>query len=93
MGTMRVLNPTAKRQVTPQTLVAFGAKNDRVGILHNHSPHFDRLALALPQALKTHLQVETVETHTKARYSSGAPKAMLATLSTDYDFAITGLAA
>jgi hypothetical protein len=93
MATMRILNPTAKRQAAPRTLVSFAAENDRVGILHNHSPHFDRLAEALPQALKTHLQVKIVETHTKARYSSGAPAAMLATLSTDYDFAITGLAA
>ena len=93
MATMRILDPTAKRQATPQTLVPFAAENHRVGILHNHSPHFDRLAEALPQALKTHMQVETVETHTKARYSSGAPKEMLATLSADYDFAITGLAA
>lgn len=93
MATMRILNPTAKRQQTPRTLVPFGAENHRVGILHNHSPHFDRLAEALPDALKTHMQVATVETHTKARYSSGAPEVMLAALSTDYDFAITGLAA
>ena len=93
MATMRILDPTAKRQATPQRLVPFATENHRIGILHNHSPHFDRLAAALPQSLKTHLQIETVETHTKARYSSGAPEAMLATLSTDYDFAITGLAA
>jgi hypothetical protein len=93
MAIMRILNPTAKRQATSRTLVPFAAENYRIGILHNHSPHFDRLAAALPQALKAHLQVETVETHTKARYSSGAPEAMLAMLSTDYDFAIIGLAA
>ena len=93
MATMRILNPTAKRQAVPRTLVPFAADNRCIGILHNSSPHFDRLANALPQALKTHLQVETVETYTKARYSSGASQAMLATLSTDYDFAITGLAA
>jgi hypothetical protein len=34
-----------------------------------------------------------IDTHTKERYSSGAPEAMLRTLSTNYDFAITGLAA
>jgi hypothetical protein len=93
MAIMRILNPTAKRQTTPRTLVPFAAENRRIGILHNHSPHFDRLAQALPQALKTHLRAETVATHTKARYSSGAPQALLATLSTDYDLAITGLAA
>lgn len=93
MATMRILNPTAKRQATPRTLVPFAAEKQRIGILHNHSPHFDRLAAALPHALKTYLHVDTVDTHTKARYSSGAPEPMLATLSTDYDFAITGLAA
>jgi hypothetical protein len=93
MATMRILDPTAKRQATPRTLVPFAAENRRIGILHNHSPHFDRLAEALPQVLKTYMQVDTVETYTKARYSSGAPEAMLATLSTDYDVAITGLAA
>ncbi len=93
MATMRILDPTAKRQAESRTLVPFAAEHRRIGILHNHSPHFDRLAEALPQALKTHLQVQTVETHTKARYSSGAPQAMLATLSSDYDLAITGFAA
>ena len=93
MAMMRILNPTATRRAAPRTLVPFVAENHRIGILHNHSPHFDRLAEALPQVLKTYMQVEVVETHTKARYSSGAPQAMLATLSSDYDFAITGLAA
>ena len=93
MATMRNLNPTAKRQIAPRALRPFKAENQRIGILHNHKSEFDHLAEALPQALKTHLQVETVETHTKARYSSGAPEAMLATLSTDYDFVITGLIA
>lgn len=93
MGAMRILNPTAKRQATPQPLVPFADANHRVGILHNHSPHFDRLAEALPKALKTHMSLERVETHIKARYSSGAPEDMLATVSADYDFAITGLAA
>ncbi|ETW94348.1 MAG: hypothetical protein ETSY1_35245 [Candidatus Entotheonella factor] len=93
MATMRILDPTAKRQAESRTLVPFAAENHRIGILHNHSPHFNRLAEALPQALKTQMQAKTVETHTKARYSSGAPQAMLATLSADYDFAITGLAA
>ena len=93
METMRILNPTAKRVATPQTLTPFAADHRRIGILHNHSPHFDRLADALPDALKRHFQVDTVDTYTKARYSSGAPEAMLTTLSTDYDFAITGLAA
>ncbi|PON18957.1 hypothetical protein C2W62_05265 [Candidatus Entotheonella serta] len=93
MATMRILNPTAKRQVEPRSLVPFADENHRIGILHNHSPHFNRLAEALPQALKMHMGVETVETHTKARYSSGAPADMLATLSRDYDFAITGMAA
>jgi len=93
MASMRILNPTAKRQAAPRGLVPFAAESRRIGILHNHSPHFDRLAAALPQALKTHLQVEAIETYTKARYSSGAPQAMLTALSADYDLAITGLAA
>jgi hypothetical protein len=93
MATMRILNPTAQRQAAPRTLVPFATENRRIGILHNSSPHFDRLAKALPQALKAQMRVETVETHTKARYSSGAPQAMLAILSANYDFAITGLAA
>ena len=93
MAIMRILNPTAKRQAEPKTLVPFATENHRIGILHNHKSEFDRLAEALPPALKTHLRVKTVETHTKARYSSGAPEAMLATLSTDCDFVITGLIA
>ena len=92
MATMRILNPTAVRQAEPRDLTPFGAA-DRISLLHNHSPHFDRLAAALPEALQPALRASVVTTYQKERYSSGAPEAMLQTLSTDYDLAITGMAA
>jgi hypothetical protein len=92
MPTMRILNPTATRQIEGRSLLPFGSTH-RIGLLHNQSPDFDRLAEALPQALQQVLPVTVMDTHTKERYSSGAPEAMLRTLSADYDFAITGLAA
>jgi hypothetical protein len=93
MATMRILNPTAKRPTVPRQLTPFAATSRRIGLLHNHSPHFDRLAAALPQALQPVLQAETVETYLKERYSSGAPADLLRTLSAHYDLVITGLAA
>jgi hypothetical protein len=92
MATMRILNPTATRQIECRSLLPF-VSTHRIGLLHNHSPNFDRLAEALPQALQQVLPVRVIDTHIKERYSSGAPEAMLQTLSTDYDFVITGLAA
>ena len=92
MTTMRILNPSATRQVERRSLRPF-VSTHRIGLLHNHSPDFDRLAEALPQALQQVLPVRAVDTYIKERYSSGAPEAMLHTLSTDYDCAITGLAA
>jgi hypothetical protein len=93
MATMRILNPTAKRQTVPRRLTPFAAISRRIGLLHNHSPHFERLAGALPQALQPVLSAETVDTYLKERYSSGAPEDMLRALSTHYDLVITGLAA
>jgi hypothetical protein len=90
---MRVLNPTARKRVVPRQLTPFAVPSARIGLLHNHSPHFDRLATALPQALKPALQADTIATHLKERYSSGAPEQMLHALSRDYDLVITGLAA
>ena len=49
MTTMRILNPTAKRKVEPGALTEFVSTTSRIGILHNHSPHFDRLANTLPE--------------------------------------------
>jgi hypothetical protein len=90
---MRILNPTAKRHTVARQLTPFAAVSRRVALLHNHSPHFDRLAAALPQALKPVLQAETVDTYVKERYSSGAPPDMLQALRAGYDLVITGLAA
>jgi hypothetical protein len=90
---MRILNPTAKRRVEPRSLSPFGPTSRRIALLHNHSPHFDRLAEALPVALKPVLQAEVIDTYQKERYSSGAPEEMLRTLSTGYDVVITGMAA
>jgi hypothetical protein len=90
---MRILNPTAKRHTVARQLTPFAAVSRRVALLHNHSPHFDRLAAALPQALKPVLQAETVDTYVKERYSSGAPPDMLQALRARYDLVITGLAA
>ncbi|MCZ6874367.1 MAG: hypothetical protein O7G88_12695 [bacterium] len=91
--TMRILNPTAKRKVAPRVLTSFTTTTSRIGILHNHSPHFNRLAEALPEPLRAMLHAEIVDTYTKERYSSGAPPDMILTLSHDYDLTITGLAA
>jgi hypothetical protein len=93
MMTMRILNPTAKRKVEPRVLTGFTTTTSRIGILHNHSPHFDRLADALPETLKAMLHAETIDTYSKERYSSGAPPDMILALGHDYDLAITGLAA
>lgn len=93
MTTMRILNPTAKRRIEPRALTDFTSTTSRIGILHNHSPHFDRLANALPEHLKAMLHAETVDTYTKERYSSGAPSEMIQTPNRDYDLAITGMAA
>ena len=93
MATMHILNPTAKRHTVARQLTPFAAVSRRIGLLHNHSPHFDRLAAALPQVLKPVLQAETIDTYVKERYSSGAPPGMLQTLSADYHLVITGLAA
>ena len=90
---MRILSPTAKKQTVPRHLTPFSLTSRRIGLLHNHSPHFDRLAAALPEALKPILQVDTVDTYLKERYSSGAPEPMLQTLRDNYDLVITGLAA
>ena len=75
--TMRILNPTAKRKVAPRVLTGFTATTSRIGILHNHSPHFNRLADALPETLRAMLHTETADTYTKERYSSGAPPDMI----------------
>lgn len=93
MTTMRILNPTAKRQAEPRALVPFATTNRRIGVLHNHSPHFDRLAHALQEALQPVFGADTVHTYLKERYSSGAPEAMLRDISQHTDLAITGLAA
>lgn len=93
MSTMRILDPTARRHSEPRTLVPFASPTRRIGLLHNHSPHFDRLAAALPAALKPALGVETIDTYVKERYSSGAPQPMLHRIRQDTDLAITGLAA
>ena len=93
MPTIRILNPTAKRQAEPRTPAPFAAVNQRIGLLHNHSPHFDRLAAALPEALKPVLRAETIDTYIKERYSSGAPVSMLRRIGQHSDLAITGLAA
>ncbi len=90
---MRILNPTAKTQTVPRQLTPFAPTNRRIGLLHNHSPHFDRLAATLPEAIKPILQADTVDTYLKERYSSGAPEPMLQTLRDNYDLVITGLAA
>jgi hypothetical protein len=93
MTTMRILNPTARRDTVPRQLTPFAAVTRRVGLLHNHSPHFDRLAAALPPALQPVLHAETIDTHVKERYSSGAPLYLLERLSQGYDLVLTGLAA
>lgn len=43
MTTMRILNPTATRRVECRSLVPFVATH-RIGLLHNHSSDFNRLA-------------------------------------------------
>lgn len=90
---MRILNPTARRQTVPRQLTPFTPVTRRIGLLHNHSPHFDNLAAALPQALKPVVQAEVIDTHQKERYSSGAPETMLDALADNYDLVITGMAA
>ena len=93
MATRRILNPTAKRRTLQRQLAPCPPVTRRIGLLHNHSPHFDRLATALPQALQPMLQAETIDTYVKERYSSGAPPDLLQALGASYDLIITGLAA
>jgi hypothetical protein len=93
MATMRILNPTARRPIVARQLTPFAAISRRVALLHNHSPHFDRLAAALPEALKPALQAETIDTYVKERYSSGASPDILQALRSGYELVITGLAA
>jgi len=93
MATMRILNPTAKKQTAMRPLTPFTAPIRRIGLLHNSKTDFDRLAAALAAALKAVLAIDTVALHRKERYSSGVPEALLRTLCDEYDLVITGLAA
>ncbi len=98
MATMRILNPTATRQsvarvLTPFTSTFTSSRSRRIGVLHNHSPHFDRLAAALPPMLQSVVQAQAIDTYIKERYSSAAPQEMLRTIRAHCDVAITGLAA
>ena len=81
MATMRILNPTATRQSAARSLTPFTSNSSRrIGVLHNHSPHFDRLAAALPPALQSVVQAQAIDTYIKERYSSAAPQEMLRTI-------------
>ena len=95
MATMRILNPTATRQSAARALTPFTSNSSsrRIGVLHNHSPHFDRLAVALPPALQPVVRAHAIDTYIKERYSSAAPQEMLRTIRAHCDVAITGLAA
>ena len=93
MATMRILNPTANRQGARRPLTPLTHQIRRIGLLHNSKTDFDRLAAALPAALKAVLPVATMALHRKERYSSGAPEALLRTLCDEYDLVLTGLAA
>ncbi len=90
---MRILNPTATRQSAARALTPFTSSSRRIGVLHNHSPHFDRLAAALPLVLQSVVQAHAIDTYIKERYSSAAPQEMLRTIRAHCDVAITGLAA
>jgi len=93
MATMRILNPTAHRQSVLRPLTPLTPQISRLGLLHNSQTDFDRLAAALPAALKAVLPSVTMGLHRKERYSSGAPEALLRTLYDAYDVVLTGLAA
>ena len=93
MATMRILNPTTKKPGTIRPLTPLTSQIRRIGLLHNSKTDFDRLAAALPAALKAILPIATIALHRKERYSSGAPEALLRTLCDDYDLVLTGLAA
>jgi hypothetical protein len=93
MATMRILNPTARKQPAMRPLTPFGAPIRRIGLLHNGQTSFDRLAAALPAALKAVLPVATLLPYRKERYSSAAPDELLRTLCDTADLVITGLAA
>ena len=93
MATMRILNPTAKKQGAIRPLTPLTPQIRRVGLLHNSKTDFDRLAAALSVALKAVLPIETLALHRKERYSSGASEALLRTLCDEYDLVLTGLAA
>ena len=93
MATMRILNPTAHKQETIRPLTPLTPQIRRIGLLHNGKTDFDRLATALPTALKAILPLATLAQHYKERYSIGAPEALLRTLCDDYDLVLTGLAA
>ena len=93
MATMRILNPTAHKQGVRRPLTPLTPQVRRIGLLHNSKTDFDRLAAALPAALKAILPIATMALHRKERYSSGAPEALLRTLCDEYDLVLTGLAA
>ena len=93
MATMRILNPTAHKQGAIHPLTPLTPQIRRIGLLHNSKTDFDRLAAALPAALKAILPIATMALHRKERYSSGAPEALLRTLCDEYDLVLTGLAA
>ncbi len=93
MATMRILNPTANKPGAIRPLTPWTHQIRRIGLLHNSKTDFDRLAAALPTALKAILPIATMALHRKERYSSGAPAVLLRTLCDDYDLVLTGLAA
>ena len=93
MATMRILNPTAHRRDIIRPLTPLTPQIRRIGLLHNGKTDFDRLAAALPAALKAVLPDATLALHRKERYSSGAPEALLHTLCDESDLVLTGLAA
>ena len=93
MATMRILNPTAHRPSVLRPLTPLTPQVRRLGLLHNSQTDFDRLAAALPAALRAVLPSATMALHRKERYSSGAPEALLHTLCDEYDLVLTGLAA
>ena len=92
MATMRILNPTANKQgaIRPLTPLTFQIRC--LGLLHNSKIDFDRLATALPIALKAVPPLATLALHRKEHYSSGAPEALLRTLCDEYYLVLTGLA-
>ena len=93
MATMRILNPTATKRGAIRPLTPLTPQIRRLGLLHNSKIDFDRLAAALPIALKAVLPLATLTLLRKERYSSGAPEALLRTLCDEYDLVLTGLAA